>query len=257
MAGSIVTTGSKADRKPNWGKWRLMRRITVWQFVCLSMNIDPDNPPIEISDLVHPRRSGPPAPQFESYDRLAVREALLQGFKDKVQIVFSNLDEMVDSDTLLAKGTRRSWLNTVLDLQKAAAFVARTRWDAPPELLAMADEHLAKRTDGPRSGKRTDAANAKREAGKADRLEDLNRYIEDICSALDKAGHEIREIDGRKQLPVSAGDLHTLFLVRHPEHKSSRATFDDDLGKISTVKPGPKRYEVKDLAETLAGKISD
>jgi hypothetical protein len=73
---------------------------------------------------------------------------------------------------------------------------------------------------------------------------------------LDNAGHEIGERGDRKPLPVSLDDLHSLFCVRHPEHKVARSTFDDDLGKIATVKSGPKRYQTKELVEMLAVKFS-
>jgi len=244
MAGSIVTA-EKGDRRPNWDK--VPRAVLAWEFVLLWMNIDPDNPPVEIVSFVRGD-----TPRFESYDRRPAREALLQEFKDRMEVVLSRLAELADGAPP-EKGTRRSLFNTVLDLRKGAAFFAGTAWGAPPEFLAMADEQLAKRT-------RTDAATSTRGTMKRDRLQDLGRFVDDVCKALNKAGHEIREIDGRKQLPqlpqVSAGDLRTLFLAQYPGRKSSRHTFARDLAKIATLKPGPKRYKANDLAEMLAGKIS-
>ncbi|MGH8590313.1 MAG: hypothetical protein ACREXX_13600 [Gammaproteobacteria bacterium] len=121
----------------------------------------------------------------------------------------------------------------------------------------MADEHLAKRTDEPRGAKLTDAATSTRGTQKRDRLQDLGRFVEEVCKALNKGGDETPSIDGRKQLPkVSAVDLRTIFLARYPGHKSSHHTFAKDLAKIATLGPGPKRYKANDLAQMLAGKIS-
>jgi hypothetical protein len=77
---------------------------------------------------------------------------------------------------------------------------------------------------------RTASATTTREARKANRLRALRRFIDDVYEALDNAGHEIGKKGHRKPLPVSAGDLHTLFRTRHPEHKVARSTFNDDLG---------------------------
>jgi len=103
---------------------------------------------------------------------------------------------------------------------------------------------------------RTAPAIAARQARKANRLGALKRLIERIYEALDKAGHNVGQSGHRKPLPVSAGDLYTLFRGHHPEHKVARSTFNDDLRTIATLKPGPKRYEINQLAEMLAGKFS-
>jgi hypothetical protein len=141
-----------------------------------------------------------------------------------------------------------------------ANFIAWVRgkgWEVPTELLTMAEKQVTIKADRAHSGKRTATATATREAGKANRLGTLKRFIEDVYEALDKAGHAIGQSGDRKPLPVSAEDLHTLFLVRHPEHMVAQSTFNDDLGTIATLKPGPKRYEINQLAEMLAGKFSD
>ena len=75
-------------------------------------------------------------------------------------------------------------------------------WEAPAELLAMADEQVASKADRAHSGKRTGAATATREARKADRSRDLKRFIEDVYEALENAGHEVGENGSRKPLPV-------------------------------------------------------
>jgi hypothetical protein len=217
MADRIVTTGKADWWTPNWDKWRLIPEPTLWQCVALSLNIDPD------------------LARNERYAACLVKKE----FKDRLDIVMANVYGALNG------------ASDAIDLREFAAWVRQIGWDAPAELLAMTDQQVAIK-----SGKRTDPATATRAARKADRAVDLGRFIEDVCKALDKDGHKIRESDGRKRLPVSAGDLHTLFLVRHPEHEVSQSTFDDDLGKIVTLKPGPKRYEIKELAEILAGKFS-
>jgi hypothetical protein len=224
MADRIVTAG-KADRTPNWDKWRLIPDPMLWQCVLLSLNIDPDT----VRDNPY---------QLEgSFDRIFKEKKV----KDRMDVASANLYKALQP-------THHSVIREAanVSLRQFAAWVREIGWDAPAELLAMADDHNRTPSD-----RRTSGATATREARKAGRLGDLKRFIEDVCKALDKDGHEIRESGGRKRLPLSAEDLHTLFCARHPEHQVAQSTFDD-LGTIVTLKPGPKRYEINQLAEMLA-----
>ncbi|MCA1851592.1 MAG: hypothetical protein LC647_04130 [Beggiatoa sp.] len=220
MADWIVMA-EEADWTPNWDKWRLIPEAAPWKCVALSLNIDPDW-------LRHHGNYGCPV---ESKD--------FKDFDNRYDVVMANAYGALNSGS------------DAIDLREFAAWVRRIGWDAPAELLAMTDKQVAIK-----SGKRTDPATATRAARKTDRLEALKRFIEHVYEVLDKAGHEIGQSGDRTPLPVSADDLHTLFLVRHPEHMVAQSTFNDDLGTIATVKPGPKRYEIKELAEMLAGKFS-
>lgn len=132
------------------------------------------------------------------------------------------------------------------------AWAAQNGWAAPPEFLAMVD----KKDDKTHNEKRTGAATATRKARKVDRQQDLSRFIKNVYVALDKDGLEIGEDGARNPLPVPVDVLYTLFRVRHPEHEVSQSTFADDLGKIATIRPGRKRYDITRLAEMLAGNFS-
>ena len=127
-------------------------------------------------------------------------------------------------------------------------------WAMWPELLDQSP--VAGNHNRAPSGRRTAAATTKRVDKKESRQDDLRRFIDDVCKALEKNGHEIRESDGRKPLPAPADALRRVFLMRHPEHNIAQSTFNDDLGEIAILLPGPKRYGFKELAEMLSGKFS-
>jgi hypothetical protein len=231
MADRIVTAGED-DRTPNWDKWRLIRSPQLWQCVALSLNIDPDKVNMHYDEM-----SGD----------VTFNES--QEFQDRLDVLRANFGR---------DGLPVHPRSCPMSLRSFAAEVRRIGfWKAPAELLAMADEQVAIEADRAHTGKRTGAATVTRETRKAKRLGDLKRFIDDVYEALDKDGYKTGEKGDRTPLPLSPDDLHTLFLVRHPEHKVARSTFDDDLGKLATVKSGPKRYEIKGLAEMLAGKFSD
>ena len=232
MADRIVMA-KEADRTPNWDKWRLIPDPTLWQCVLLSLNIDPDTVTDNPYHLM----------EVGSFDRIFKEKKL----KDRMDVATANLYKALQP-------TQHSVIREAahVSLRQFAAWVREIGWDAPAELLAMADNHNRTPSD-----RRTSGATATREARKAGRLEAIKRFIEDVYEALDKAGHAIGQSGDRKPLPVSTEDLHTLFIVRHPEHMVAQSTFNDDLGTIATLKPGPKRYEINQLAEMLAGKFSD
>jgi hypothetical protein len=105
----------KADRTPNWDKWRWMPKLTPWQCAALWANIDPHK-------LCYDGFKG----FMES-----------QEFKDRLDMVRANLYR-----ALKAK-------NGKVDLCLFTAWVGELRegWDAPAELLAMADEEVAIKAD--------------------------------------------------------------------------------------------------------------
>ncbi len=333
MAEGVVTA-EKADRTPNWDKWRLIPNCTLWECIALSLDIDPDKVHkewLEINLVI--KESG----KFN--DRIAVAlenagdtgalrptrhrrdgkwwavslrefaawvhrigweappELLAIGDQRRQNVnwnYWGGLDLWpLDAACKLISGdnpneptqpgdienpdidNRPEWVNVYhqavstikagnlsvvngeVTPAKFIAWVRRKGWDAPRELLAMADKQVAIESKSVHSGNRTATATAQRGAKKADRSRALKQFIEDVYEALDNAGHEIGEKGDREPLLVSADDLHTLFCVRHPEYKVAQSTFNDDLGTIATLKLGPKRHEIKQLAEMLAGKFSD
>jgi hypothetical protein len=185
MADRIVTA-EKADRTPNWDKWPLIPNCTLWECVALSLNIDPDKVHKEWLEI-----------------NLVIKES--RKFNDRIAVALANAG---DTGALRPTGYTMDSKCWAVSLRQFAAWVRERGWDAPAELLAMADDHNRTPSD-----RRTSGATATREARKAGRLGDLKRFIEDVCKA-------------------------------------------DDLGTIVTLKPGPKRYEINQLAEMLAGKFS-
>jgi hypothetical protein len=114
MAHRIVTAAG-ADRTPNWNKWRSTPELTPSQCAALWTNIDPDKL----------RYDG-----FKEFMKS-------QEFKDRLDMVRANLYR-----ALKAK-------NGKVDLCLFAAWVGELRegWDAPAELLAMADEEVPIKAD--------------------------------------------------------------------------------------------------------------
>ncbi|MFH0342357.1 MAG: hypothetical protein ACHBNF_09560 [Chromatiales bacterium] len=241
--GGIISRPRVSDvRKPNWDVWRLVPEASLWKAVALSLDIEPR----KVRFVPHGWMAGPGArPLFEEG----------QDFEDRLLVAETNFGENKPlTPGSLIMGSRRA---SDVSLPQFAAWVKQIGWQAPPELLAMADEEAATNCHSTHSGKRTGAATLKRVTRKKDRLGDLTRFIDDVYTALERNGHALGDNNGRKPLPVSVEDLRTLFLVRHPEHTVALDTFTDDLGQISVaVKPGPKRYELSCLAELLAGKFS-
>lgn len=145
----------------------------------------------------------------------------------------------------------RNWIKQVIIKKGDYAKYLRDQNEPMPEWWPAPIK-----ADGAHSGKRTGAANATREAGKKDRLEDLGQFIDDVYAALEKEGNALLDNSGRKPLPVSPEVLHKLFCVRHRAHRKSLATFTDDLHTIGVqIMPGQKRYTVDSLTDLVAGKF--
>jgi hypothetical protein len=133
-----IVAAEEADRRPNWHIVRLMRRLTWYEFVLLSMNLDPGNPPRE---LPNPARrtctvlsygiNHPPVPRVSPN----WSEAQLQRRKEynfRLAIVDRNRDILATAD------------GRAVDLLKGVAWLPETGWDAPTELLAMGDKRVAR-----------------------------------------------------------------------------------------------------------------
>jgi hypothetical protein len=138
MADRIVTA-AEVDRTPTWDKWRLIDNLQPWQCAALWANIDPDKLR--------------PHPDGWMVSRPLFCES--QSFNDRLDLVLAH-----QYGALRAKRGSGD-----IDRHLFAAWVREkgAGWDAPVELLAMAN-----RTDGAHSGKRTDAAT---KAGRAEPFE--------------------------------------------------------------------------------------
>ena len=104
----------EADRAPNWETWRLMPRPALWQCVALSLNIDPYK---------------------LKRDAFCFPERVSDQFRNRIDVTCATLRERHPADC--APIAERS----PLSLRKFAAWAREFVWDAPIELLAMADEH--------------------------------------------------------------------------------------------------------------------
>lgn len=117
MADRIVTT-EKADRTPNWDKWRLIPNCTLWECVALSLNIDPDKIHKEWLEI-----------------NLVIKES--RKFNDRIAVALENA-----GDTGALRPTRytrdRKW--RAVSLREFAAWVHRIGWEAPLELLAIGNQ---------------------------------------------------------------------------------------------------------------------
>lgn len=237
MADVILTA-------PKWwtNKWQWIPRALLRYVVCVSMKIDPANVPPELFGLVHRYRvvrsygiNGPPirAPNWSEAQLQRRKE-----FNDREAILFSHLYVKADGG--------------VFDLRKCAAVLARTGREELAELFAIADEQVAK-TDRPCSGKRTDSAIATVKARRANRLQDMSRFFDDVYEAANQGDFNLGSGNDRKELPFSRRDLRAVFLGRHPEHEIAQATFNDDLPEISVkVKSGRKFRDIRYLKTLLA-----
>ena len=238
MADVILTA-------PKWwtNKWQWIPRALLRYVICVSMNFDPDDPPADLRDLVHRRRvvrsygiNGPPirAPNWSGAQIQRRKE-----FADRSAILRSQLYAKAAGD--------------VFDLRACAAVLARTGRRELAELFAIADEQVAKTTDRPCSGKRTDSAIATVKARRANRLQDMSRFFDDVYEAANQGDFNLGSGNDRKELPFSRRDLRAVFLGRHPEHEIAQATFNDDLPEISVkVQSGRKFRDIKYLKALLA-----
>lgn len=238
--GGIISSPRVSDvRKPNWDVWQLVPEARLWEAVALSL----DTEPRKVRFMRDGWMAGPGAgPFFEEG----------QDFEDRLLVAETNFG--TNKPLTPRRFIMRSRRTSDVSLPQFAAWVQKIGWEAPAELLALADEQVAIKADRAHSGKRTGAATATREAGKTDRLEDLRRFVEDLCAAGRQVG---LVLEAGKPLPFAVGDLHTLFILCARWRGVSLSTFTDDLPKIDVkLKPGSKRYTVGDLAKLLAGKFS-
>jgi hypothetical protein len=116
------------DRTPNWNKWRLIPNPTLWQCVALSLNIDPDKVHKEWLEI-----------------NLVIREEGRK-FNDRLAIALANA-----GDTGALRPTKYTMDSKCweVSLRQFAAWAHRVGWEAPPELLAMADLGGGRLAEGP------------------------------------------------------------------------------------------------------------
>jgi len=236
MADRIVT---KADRTPNWGKWRWKHDAPLWHSAALFLNTDPDL--LGIDD------------DWAGKDHILNEPQEFQG-------LLIAAEEAVLSGELRAKSNGPECLFApryrIVNIREFFTWARENRCPAPE--LIVVKECLADPapSEGPsivEIAKPTDQANAARQAKKAERLKFLNLLTEDVYKALDRAGHDIGESGDRKPLPVSVAVLHTLFLVRHLDRGVTKATFNDDLTEIGVlIQRGRKRLTADDVVKMLA-----
>ena len=106
--------------------------------------------------------------------------------------------------------------------------------------------------DRARSGKRTGAATATREAERTARQDDLKKFIDDVYATANNGDHALGTGNGRKPLPFAKEDLRKAFLMRHPKYVVALATFEDDLQVLGVkIQPGRKRCDINEIANMM------
>ena len=125
----------KANRPPNWNKWRLMPKARLWQCVALSMNIDPDK--VNTDDV-----------SWRGVRTLFNGES--QEFRDRQDMACANAGE---DGALRPADYGESPDFYSVSLREFAAWVP-IGWESPPELLAMASEHDPAEENTPTSAAR-------------------------------------------------------------------------------------------------------
>lgn len=128
----------KANRPPDWNKWRLMPEARLWQCVALSMNIDPDK--VNTDDV-----------SWRGVRTLFNGES--QEFRDRQDMACANAGE---DGALRPADYGESPDFYSVSLREFAAWVP-IGWESPPELLAMADEEAANAASASRDELETDA----------------------------------------------------------------------------------------------------
>jgi hypothetical protein len=133
------SAAEEADRTPNWNKWSLIPLIEAWQCGALWANIDPDK-------VRFIRNAWMAEGSVHRFDES-------QDFKDRVELVEAN-----QYGALKTKGCPSG----KVDLRSFAVWVREKAhekgWPAPPELLAMADEHDSGEQKTPPPGEKNESA---------------------------------------------------------------------------------------------------
>ncbi|OIQ92416.1 hypothetical protein GALL_256370 [mine drainage metagenome] len=126
IRGSYIPKSSNNERLPRWGKWRLMTKVTLWEAVALSLNIEPEKVKRDENAWMgadHP---------FDEGD----------SFNDRLAVIRQHSSNRTYFPTPCILNIE-NWYECGLKLDEFASWCGHVKYDIPRELATMAQVVLA------------------------------------------------------------------------------------------------------------------